>query len=437
MVLIYTPKITQRKKYIFKLLLGELLGFLYTITENIEEYKAFVGVKINYSNQPSEDEIFIYSHSLLNETDIKIQDFNIATYEGVKVLFSVFHEKSDLPFDIFAASFYLVSRYEEYLPFMKDDYGRFDAKQSLAFHENFLHRPVVNIWANYFISLIKKKIDYTIPIKRNFSFIPTIDIDSAYAYKNKGFSRTIGGYIKNIIALDFHEMQERTLAVMGMKKDLFDTFEYQFALQKKYHLKPIYFVLFAEYGALDKNISTNNNKFINLVKYLSDYAEVGIHPSFASNTDTKLLKSETSKLSSVLNKEITKSRQHFLKLSFPNTYRNLIANDISDDYTMGYACEPGFRAGICDSFLFFDLELDKETNLRIHPFVLMEGTLRDYKNIEANQAFKLINSLIDEVKNVNGTFITLWHNESYSNQKRWIGWNEVYENMVRYALGIE
>lgn len=436
MILIYTPKITQRKKYIFKLLLGELLGLTFVITENIDDFNSFEGAKINYSNQPSKDGIFIYSHLLLNETEIKIQDFNISTFEGEKVIFSVYHEKSDLPFDIFSAAFYLVSRYEEYLPFIKDLYGRFDARQSLAYQENFLQKPIVNIWTNQLFQLMKKKYENLTFNQRKFSFIPTIDIDLAYAYKNKGFSRTLGGYFRDIIALDFREMQDRTLSILGFKKDLFDTFEYQFAIQKKYNLNPIYFILFADYDALDKNISTNNRKFIDLVKYLSDYAVVGIHPSYASNSNFGLIKKEISKLSLVLNKEISKSRQHFLKLSLPITYRNLIANDISDDYTMGYACEPGFRAGICDSFLFFDLELDKETNLRIHPFILMEGTLRDYKKIEAPQAFELIKPLIDEVKKVNGTFISLWHNESFSNQKRWVGWNEVYENMISYALDI-
>jgi hypothetical protein len=139
-------------------------------------------------------------------------------------------------------------------------------------------------------------------------------------------------------------------------------------------------------------------------------------------------------LSKVLNRQITKSRQHFLKLDLPHTYRNLIDLDITDDYTMGYASEIGFRASICSSFYFYDLELDIETNLKIHPFAFMEGTLRDYLNIHADKALNHIKPLIDEVKAVNGTFICLWHNESLSNQYRWVGWQEVYEQTIKYAL---
>jgi hypothetical protein len=135
-----------------------------------------------------------------------------------------------------------------------------------------------------------------------------------------------------------------------------------------------------------------------------------------------------------LNRDITKSRQHFLKLDLPTTYRNLINLDIRDDYTMGYALLPGFRASICDPFPFYDLDLESETKLIIHPFTVMDGTLRDYMNLGIEEAISSIHKLIDEVKAVEGTFISLWHNESLSDQQRWKGWRNVYESMIRYAI---
>jgi hypothetical protein len=108
-------------------------------------------------------------------------------------------------------------------------------------------------------------------------------------------------------------------------------------LQREYDLQPLYFILIANYGEYDKNLPVNNLKFQQLIKSLSDYAEVGIHPSFGSSTSYKLLTSEIERLSRILNREIVISRQHFLRLDFPITYRNLIQADITDDYTMGYA----------------------------------------------------------------------------------------------------
>ena len=54
----------------------------------------------------------------------------------------------------------------------------------------------------------------------------------------------------------------------------------------------------------------------------------------------------------------------------------------------------------------------------------------DYKDVGIEEAKAIIQSLIHEVKSVNGTFISLWHNESLSDQDRWKGWREVYTYLL-------
>lgn len=434
MILIYTDKITNRIKFIFNLYFGELLKVEFKITTNREEFKSFEGAKFSYSRQPVSDELFFQACNLLFERGIANIDLIFGEYEGLPVFFTVFQKESALPFDPFAAGFYLVSRYEEYLPYRKDEYGRFSASESMAYQKNFLHKPVVNIWALTVGNLLRKRFSgFNFP-GTTYTFIPTIDIDAAWAYRQKGFMRTLGGLAASFVNLDFNEIIERIKVLSGTNKDPFDTYDFQLEMQKKYNLHPIYFILFADYGLNDKNIPVQNRAFQTLIKSLSDYSEVGIHPSYNSNNSVKKLEEEISRLSKVLNREITSSRQHFLKLQLPSTYRNLINLDITDDYTMGFAAQPGFRAGICSTFNFYDLDADTETNLKIHPFTLMDGTLRDYMNISAEDAITYIVPLITEVKAVNGTFISLWHNESLSNAKRWAGWHGVYESMLKEAL---
>ena len=434
MILIYTPKITNRITYIFKLIFTELLNINVKFTNNLVDFNSYDGLKLNYSDTFIQGELFSKSAGLLTESFINDQSHSFIDFEDEKVFYPIHNKNAALPFDPFSASFYLVTRYEEYLPYLKDKYERFIPSQSIAFKNYFLKKPIINIWANKIADIIQEKYPSFTYQKPTYIFQPTYDIDSAYAYKLKGFIRSIGGYLKSIRNVDIKEMLERTKVLSGFGKDHFDTFDLQFDLQKKYDLHPIYFILFADYGDFDKNIPVNNLKFQSLIKNLADYANVGIHPSHASNKDISILKKEIDGLSNVLRKQITLSRQHFLKLNMPQTYRNLISLDITDDYSMGYASEIGFRASICSTYNFYDLELDVETNLRIHPFCFMEGTLRDYYNVNASKALDFIKPLIDEVKKVNGTFISLWHNESLSNQKRWVGWQEVYEEMIKYAL---
>ena len=111
--------------------------------------------------------------------------------------------KSVLPFDIFAASFFLLSRYEEYLPHVRDVHERFTAAQSIAMKHGFLEKPVVDVWAFQLLTKLKEKFpDYAYET-RSYSHITTIDVDNAYAYKYKSLMRTFGGFIKDFFRLNF------------------------------------------------------------------------------------------------------------------------------------------------------------------------------------------------------------------------------------------
>ncbi|MCD6660734.1 MAG: polysaccharide deacetylase family protein [Lentimicrobium sp.] len=433
-ILIFTPVITNRTKYIFQLFFAELLGVDFQLSNNAEVAASFHGAVLNYSNQNIENSLQISPAGLLEEKGINSHKISFIDYTDHKVPFAVYSKASAFPFDPFSAAFYLVTRYEEYLPYIRDEHGRFSSSSSLAYQKGFIGIPVINRWAKDLAVRMKgvfPGIAFRFP---EYKFLPTIDIDAAWAYKNKGMIRTIGGFFKALAAKDFHDIKSRFNTIIGIEKDPFDTFALMKELHDRYDLRPVFFILFAEYGFNDKNIPTNNKRFQELIKTIADYAGVGIHPSYASNSKPNLLASEITALSNVLHKEITCSRQHFLKLSLPETYRRLIDNDIKDDFTMGFAATPGFRAGICTSFLWYDLESEVVTKLRIHPFAVMDGTLLDYMKLDFQSAAEFIKPLIDEVKNVGGTFISLWHNESLSDDKRWKGWVKVYEEMLEYAV---
>ena len=274
--------------------------------------------------------------------------------------------------------------------------------------------------------------DFEIP-ERNYKFITTIDVDNAFAYKEKGFVRTVMGYSKALFTFDVKDLKDRTKTLLGLQKDPYDTFDYQEKLVKDKKLTFIYFFLLGDYGLNDKNIPVANTNFQALIKSISDHSKIGIHPSFASNASFRQLEKEVGRLSKIINREIWRSRQHFLKINLPETYRNLIELDITDDFTMGYASSYGFRAGTCTPFYFYDLDLEVETNLRVHPFAIMEGTLKYYMGIGPEHAMPHYRRLIDEVKMVNGNFISLWHNDSLNDYKHWKGWKSVFEEMIEYG----
>lgn len=432
-LLVYSPVANARINYIFQLILKNLLGVNYHIVNDFALFQSFQGARINYSVTPLDGSVHIIPAGLLEEKGINSHQLRFVFFTDHKVPFPVYNKNADYPFDMFSAAFFIVSRYEEYLPYIQDNYGRFSAFSSIAVQHDFLHIPVVNRWADDLGRLLKTKFPQIEFANKEYTFLPTADIDAAWAYKHKGLIRTIGGCLKSLGSRDFSDFRRRIQVLSGFDNDPFDTFGILKELHQNSVTRPFYFILFAGYGLNDKNIPTNNIAFQVLVKSLADYANIGIHPSYASNSNPALLEDEIRKLSAVLHMDISASRQHFLKIAMPATYRNLIENDITDDYTMGFAARPGFRAGICSTFKWYDLESEVVTNLNIHPFAIMDGTLRDYMKVDASEAMNHIRPLIDEVKNANGTFISLWHNESLSDEGRWKGWVDVYRDLIHYA----
>ena len=432
-MLVLVPKITGRVIYTFDLLLKQLLGLDFDLTTDPERFKSCEGMKLNYGKERLGEEPSQKAVGLLFERQVLEQETHTVDFEDVKGMFPVYGNSTLMPFDVFAASFYLVSRYEEYLPQVRDKYGRFKAESTWMFENGLLHKPLVDIWTIALGDRLKAFFPDLPVKKRRFEFVPTYDIDAAWAYKHKGVFRTAGGFVRDLVAGDRNEINERHQVLRGKRRDPFDSFDFMLDLQKEFKLNPIYFILCGDYDTNDKNISLRSEPFRNLIKHLGDYADVGIHPSYSSYLDLEEMRREIDGLSDVLHRPLTKSRQHFLRMNLPRSYQKLIELDISDDYTMGFASQAGFRAGIADTFRFYDLENDMVTNLLVHPFALMDGTMRDYLNLDVEASLNLAKQLVDEVKAVDGTFIYLTHNETLGGEKRWVGWPEMYRQLLEYV----
>jgi hypothetical protein len=431
MLLVYAPKITPRFRYIAEYLLGDLCGFELVFTSSSGEFASYEGARISYFDTSVTGEPHIVPHTLLYEKGLKPQNIALGKWNEVPVIFK--NDNPLVPFDIFAASFFLLSRYEEYLPHIADSYNRFEADSSIAFQNNFLHLPVINLWAAGLRNVILSRFPQTKHRESSYEYISTIDIDNAWAFRHKGFMRTSGAYLRSLLRLDLTDFKERALTLAGRMQDPYDTYDLLQSVQEEYRLKMIYFILLGNYGVNDKNISANNFSFQALIKRLADYGETGIHPSFGSNENPNQVRIEISRLAQITHKPVTKSRQHFLKLHFPATYKNLLSCGVQEDYTMGYATRIGFRAGVCSPFTWYDLDSEQETSLVVYPFAIMDATLLYYMKLSPEEAVKSCAELIEAIRKVNGTCITVWHNETISNWRQWAGWREVYREVVKMA----
>lgn len=407
MLFVYTHQLTDRVRYSFNLIFKLVLGVDYQITSDVDRFRQYTGAKINYSFSQFADELFIKADPLLFS-------------KGINPILTI-------PEDIFAMTFLFVTRYEEYLPFKGDQYGRFYSKLSLQSQKGLLYKPIVNIKARELKQTIKSRYPNCIFSTQSFSFLSTIDIDTAYAYKGRNCIRTFAGYAKSLLKFNLDDFKKRWNVLLEKEQDPFDTYQFQFQIQKKYNLKPLYFFLLADWAQYDKNIPYSNKLMQNLVKNMP---EVGLHPSFESNKNIAKVSEEKKRLEQIISTPVKKSKQHFLMLAFPHTYRNLLNAGITDDYSMGYSDDVGFRAGICTPFYWYDLEKEEETKLMIHPVSVMDATLNAYLGLNPEQALQKVNQIIKEIKDVQGEFLFTWHNETFSDWREWKGWKEMYEKII-------
>jgi hypothetical protein len=430
MILIYSEEITPRIEYIFHLIFVQILRVEVTFTTNSFEFLYSESPKINYSQKKFGDEIYIKPHGLLSgktlrEVEIKPVNYNNQTFFFESSPDSIF------PFDMFAASFYLVSRYEEYFDTARDKYGRFPATQSILAEYNLIKKPVVDIWAKWLATEIHKKHPQISFIKWRFKFVSTIDIDNAWAYLNKGFWRTYGALTKSFLKGNISEFKSRLSVIKGKEKDPYHTYDYLDSFFTNNEEKLKFFFLLGDYGKIDKNVSHENHGFQKLIQRISKEYEVGIHPSFAGfvhGCPEEVIK-EKERLEKIIERKVTKSRNHYLNLNFPKTYQNLIKAEITEDYTMGYADQIGFRAGTCTPYYFYDLENETKTDLLVVPFQVMDGTLLHYLKLSPEESFAEVEKIMREVKDVGGTFVSIWHNETVNDLGEWKGYREVFEKI--------
>lgn len=414
---IYTPYDSPRLRYIAGILLGEILGLQWELTS--DKRKIRTPPVINYSEEHIEGTFRIAPDGILSETGIKARDIQISQWKDLPVFFT--GESPDFPFDIFAASFFLISRYEEYLDHQPDKHGRFRASSSIAFRFGFLNTPVVDLWTREMSKALLKKFR-TMTFKRNeFEAIVTIDSDEAFAFHGKGILKSLEGFVNDLRTVAGEKYKNR-----NKEKDPYDTYDYIIEKLDSSGSESRFFFPVGDHSGFDRNPSWKNEKYRFLIDRIAGKFATGLHSSYYC-PEKKLLRTEVERLRTILNRQITINRFHFLRFVMPDSFRILSESGIREDYSMGYPEEPGFRAGIARPFFFYDLVSEKQTELKIYPFQVMDVTLREYKKFDINEAREVISRFIDITRNAGGVFVSIWHNTTFSDDFGWQGWKGVFE----------
>lgn len=426
--MVYSPRNSNRLKFVLDWLIGERLQLAYVLIHD-EQLLAGRSQIISYGRIVA-GAVSIPDNGLLWDTGKAECSMTTGLWGDLPTVFDAAPSGMSVPFDLFSALFFLLSRYEEYYAFTPDKHGRYPAAASVLFKNGWLSRPVADEWVARFRQLLNDEAGIQAPAT-HFVFQPTYDIDMAYSHLYKGITRIAGAYVRAILKMDVMQISERTQVLKNRKKDPYDSFRWLRQLHKEAGCKPVYFILAAfRTTAFDKNIHPEHPAMMRVIKNIARDGVVAVHPSYFSDQGGKMGE-EKQILEHISGNKIRFSRQHYIRVTIPDTYRMLLGNGITNDFSMGYGSHLGFRAGTGNSFLWYDLESEQVSPLRLHPFCFMDTTAHFEAGLSVTEAMGKLQAMSSLLEKTGSTLVTIFHNFSLGTASEWKGWRSAYEHFLQ------
>ncbi len=404
-ILIYVPKVTPRINYTFRQVCKRILGFNINFTTKIETFIGFKGVKFSYANQRLGNEIFIQAQGLLNEQGVNDLEISVSEWEG-EPYFLKTSTQSDIPYDIFAASFFLLTRYEEYLPHVKNKITDFPAEESLGYQNNFLTKPIINIWMAKFAEILKQKFEDVEFNHQNTNLKMLIAVEKAYKYRKHGISRSIVGFLSDTFRFRFKEIYTRIKTWFIPDKDPYNIYDELVKHRDQLGFEIFFMFQLGDYSIYTKNINHRKRVYKKLIKSMGDYCETGLLPSYEAIQDFDMFKKEIKRFEQIANHELTNILIKDRGINFPDFYVSLDKTDIEHDFSMGYYDQIGFRAGTCTPFLFYDLNLEQASPIEFHPYFCSTKALK-------SQSIDKLEETLNKNKDINTQYNLLLDNSDF------------------------
>jgi len=146
---------------------------------------------------------------------------------------------------------------------------------------------------------------------------------------------------------------------------------------------------------------------------------IGVHPGIKCSSDIRYLRTAVEKFMIFLDEinynQDFSSRFHFLKFDPEVTPEFLVKCGVTDDKTIGFNDNIGFRRGTSRAFKSYDLASRKTLTLKEHPLHVMDITLtaERYLNLKLNdKTLQRCREIKGECSKYGGTFSILWHNSN-------------------------
>ncbi|MFC1568996.1 polysaccharide deacetylase family protein [bacterium] len=329
--------------------------------------------------------------------------------------------------DILLSAFYFLSGWQEYVYQYHHEDESYPYSESLQAKLGITQEPIVHVYFDILKTAIEKMCNIILQLRsycgKSFALCLTHDVDKCKTgWVEDGFYSLRHGKMKDLIHIISNRIQGH---------DTWFKFDDILHLEDQYKAHSTFFFIASQKQSGGENADYRIDE-ANIQKTITDILEqgyeVGIHGSIGSHLRREQLQQDLGKI----DHRVTGSRFHYLSFHNPQTISILEEADIQYDSTLGFAEEIGFRNGVAWPFPLFDCQRNQEKPILEIPLIMMDATLRKYKNEQPEDVFPKIKDLLDCVKHVNGCCALLWHNNYFSNYK-FQGWGELYQSILEYT----
>lgn len=327
--------------------------------------------------------------------------------------------------DIFGGAFFLLTRYEELVIPERDHHGRFPAAASLAVQEDFIDIPLVNEYTELLFTCLKELWPGLSRPVRQPRRLLSHDVDFPYyVYGRSNISIMKQALADGLLRRNMRGgLQKMRLLFGGQEQrlalDPFNTFEALMQGSEQLGLRgAFYFMTEQTHPRWDGNYTTEDPRIQRLMRQISERGhEIGLHPSYESSDHPGSIAEQFRKLRDAaeqagVKQEAWGGRQHYLRLSTPDTWQEWEEAGLSYDSSLGYPERAGFRTGTCYEYPVFNLLTRTPLQLRERPLIVMEQSILhpEYMGLQGEEALGVIRQCYTQCMKYNGDFTLLWHN---------------------------
>lgn len=431
MLLVRLDDPTPRARFAVNHLLGRMTSWPVHVAASEEEFRSSELPKVRYGSAGSEgaDALTVHASGALGLQHALPAEPEVGSEEGLPVLYP-----SSAGDDPFAGAFYLLARCEEWAPRVRDAHGRLPSAEHFVVRHGLEQLPVIDHWVMRLVKVLRKRHPGLPAPQARYRHVLSVDVDNGLMVRGRPSWKQAGALMRAVLQGKVGEAALRMQVLLGRRNDPFDRYTELVELARMGKVdRLIAFLLMRGEGAHDHAADPWHPLMNDRFKQMDGAFDIGLHPSYRSSEDPQVFREDRALLEQIIGHPVRISRQHFLRWQVPGSLRLLEAAGLTEDHTLGFSDRPGFRCGTCTPFPWYDLEQERETDLMLWPFAVMDSTLHDRMGLGPEEAMRTMCAVSDSVRAVNGTFVSVWHDRFLSGYGIWQGWPEAMQQVVEHA----